>query len=80
MRIESKTVATTNIVSERDFTNLDRLRKEKNNANTIALEGIILFSNNKTLQWLTEMKSEKKSWDYENSKGENPCYDTTAEK
>lgn len=61
MRIESKTVATTNIVSERDFTNLDRLRKEKNNANTIALEGIILFSNNKTLQWLTEMKSEKKS-------------------
>ena len=61
MRIESKTVATTNIVSERDFTNLDRLRIEKTNANTISLEGIILFSNNKTLQWLTEMKSEKKS-------------------
>jgi hypothetical protein len=58
LRIESKTVAITNIVSERDFTNLDRLRKEKTNANTIALEGIILFSNNKTLQWLTEMKSE----------------------
>lgn len=80
MRIESKPVATTNIVSERDFTNLDRLRREKPNANTIALEGIILFSNNKTLQWLTKMKSEKKSCDYENNKGENPCYDTTAEK
>ena len=61
LRIESKPVATTNIVSERDFTNLDRLRREKPNANTIALEGIILFSNNKTLQWLTETKSEKKS-------------------
>jgi hypothetical protein len=44
--------STTNIVSERDFANLDRLRREKPNANTIALEGMILFTNNKTLHWL----------------------------
>jgi hypothetical protein len=45
----SVNVSTTNIVSERDFANLDRLRREKPNANTIALEGMILFTNNKTL-------------------------------
>ncbi|CAC5399448.1 unnamed protein product [Mytilus coruscus] len=55
LRVESTTVATTNIVSERDFAYLDRLRREKPNANTIALEGIILFSNNKTLRWLDDM-------------------------
>ncbi|CAG2216055.1 unnamed protein product [Mytilus edulis] len=60
LRVESTTVATTNIVSERDFANLDRLRREKPNANTIALEGIILFSNNKTLRWLDDMNVEKK--------------------
>ncbi|CAC5361729.1 unnamed protein product [Mytilus coruscus] len=61
LRVESTTVATTNIVSERDFANLDRLRREKPNANTIALEGIILFSNNKTLRWLDDMNVEKKA-------------------
>lgn len=61
LRSESKTVSTTNIVSERDFANLDRLRREKPNANTIALEGIILFTNNKTLKWLDEMEAGKKA-------------------
>ena len=42
------------IISERDFAKLDRLLREKPNATTIALEGIILFSNNKTAQWLHE--------------------------
>ncbi|CAC5363154.1 unnamed protein product [Mytilus coruscus] len=60
LRVESRTVSTTNIVSERDFANLDRLRREKPNANTIALEGINLFSNNKTLKWLDSMSVEKK--------------------
>ncbi|VDI19982.1 Hypothetical predicted protein [Mytilus galloprovincialis] len=54
LRVESTTVATT----KRDFANLDRLRREKPNANTIALEGIILFSNNKTLRWLDDMNVE----------------------
>ncbi|CAC5424272.1 unnamed protein product [Mytilus coruscus] len=50
LRDESMTVKPTNIVSERDFANLDRLKK-KPNANIIALEGLILFTNNKTLHW-----------------------------
>jgi hypothetical protein len=57
----SVNVSTTNIVSERDFANLDRLRREKPNANTIALEGMILFTNNKTLHWLDNLDAEKKS-------------------
>ncbi|CAC5393310.1 unnamed protein product [Mytilus coruscus] len=61
MRVESRTVSTTNIVADRDFANLDRLRSEKPNANTIALEGIILYSNNKTLKWLDSISVEKKA-------------------
>ena len=51
---ESKSVPNSNTISERDFAKLDRLLREKPNASTIALEGIILFSNNKTAQWLHE--------------------------
>ena len=49
---ETKSVPNSNTISERDFTKLDRLLREKPNATTIALEGLILFSNNKTAQWL----------------------------
>ncbi|CAC5420536.1 unnamed protein product [Mytilus coruscus] len=38
LREQSKSVATTNIISERDFAHLDRLQREKPNANLIALE------------------------------------------
>lgn len=55
LRTESVTVSATNIVSERDFANLDRLHRDKPNANLIALEGMILFSNNKTLSWLNSL-------------------------
>ena len=51
----SVNVSTTKIVSERDFANLDRLRREKPNANTITLERMILFTNNKTLHWLDNL-------------------------
>ena len=42
----------TNTVSERDFAKLDRLLREKPNASTLALEAMVLFSNNKTSKWL----------------------------
>ena len=42
----------TNTVSERDFAKLDRLLHEKPNASALALEAMILFSNNKTTKWL----------------------------
>ncbi|VDI49760.1 Hypothetical predicted protein [Mytilus galloprovincialis] len=41
LREQSKSVATTNIISERDFANLDRLQREKPYANLIALEELI---------------------------------------
>ena len=49
---ETKSVPNSNTISERDFAKLDRLLREKPNATTLALEGIILFSNNKTARWL----------------------------
>ncbi|CAC5387839.1 unnamed protein product [Mytilus coruscus] len=61
LKENSITVSPTNIDSERDFANLDRLRREKPNANTIALEGIILFTNNKTLNWLDNLDADKKT-------------------
>ena len=44
---EAATVANTNAVSERDFAQLDRLLRQKPRAHTVALEGMILFANNK---------------------------------
>ena len=55
---ETKSVPNSNTISERDFAKLDRLLREKPNATTLALEGIILFSNNKTARWLREKSTE----------------------
>ena len=49
---ETASVHKTNAISERDFAQLDRLLREKPNADTVALEGMILFANNKTATWL----------------------------
>ena len=51
---ETKSVPNSNTISERDFAKLDSLLREKPNATTLALEGIILLLNNKTAQWLRE--------------------------
>ena len=51
---KTKSVPNSNTISERDFAKLDSLLREKPNATTLALEGIILFSNNKTAWWLRE--------------------------
>ena len=49
---EIASVPKTNVVSERDFAQLDRLLQQKPNASTLALEAMILFANNKTASWL----------------------------
>ena len=49
---EIASVPKTNVVSERDFAQLDRLLRQKPNASTLALEAMILFANNKTASWL----------------------------
>jgi len=45
---ETASVPTTNVSPERDFAILDRLMQQKPNANTIALEAMILYSRNNT--------------------------------
>ena len=50
---ETKSVPKTNVISERDFGQLDHLVREKPNASTLSLEAMVLFSN-KTAQWLNK--------------------------
>lgn len=57
---ETKSVPKTNVVSERDFAQLDRLLREKPNASTLSLEGMIMFSNNKTGDWLRSKPEEER--------------------
>eukprot|EP00117_Sycon_ciliatum_P036187 scpid41604/ scgid27282/ len=52
-------VSKTNTVSERDFAMLDRLMREKPNSSTAALEGMILYSHNKTDSWLQEKSADE---------------------
>ena len=57
---EIASVPTTNVSPERDFAILDRLMQQKPNANTIALEAIIMYSQNKTSAWLQEKSEDEK--------------------
>ena len=52
LEVETGSAPNTNVISERDFAKLDRLLREKTNASTITLQAMVLFSNNKTAQWL----------------------------
>ncbi len=59
---ETASVPTTNVAPERDFAVLDRLMSQKPNATTIALESLLLYSQNKTSDWLnskTEVEKER---------------------
>ncbi|XP_041481824.1 uncharacterized protein LOC121428993 [Lytechinus variegatus] len=49
-----------NLCAERMFAGLDYLKRKMPNANTVALEGILLWSLNKTRDYLDEMSDEKK--------------------
>ena len=60
LTIETKLAPKTNIISEKDFAKLGRLLCEKPNATTLSLEGMILFANNQTSQWLNSKPVEKK--------------------
>ncbi|XP_065182489.1 uncharacterized protein LOC135813316 [Sycon ciliatum] len=60
-RVQTASVSNTNVVSERDFAQLDRLIREKLNSRTIALEGMIMFSNNKTAEWLTSKPAQEQA-------------------
>ena len=49
---------TTNILSERDFAQMDRKVNQKQNISTIGASGVIMFMNNKTGKWLSEKDGE----------------------
>ena len=57
---ETASVPTTNVSPERDFAILDRLMQQKPNANTIALEAMIMYSQNRTSTWLQGKSEEEK--------------------
>ena len=57
---ETASVPTTNVSPECDFAILDRLMQQKPNANTIALEAMILYSRNNTSDWLQKKTEEEK--------------------
>ena len=58
--LETKSVPVTNVTPERDFAVLDRLMSQKPNASYIAIESLLLFSHNKTSEWLENKSSEEK--------------------
>lgn len=60
LKAEANSVPKTNVISERDFALLDRLLRQKPNSHTVALEGLILFSNNKTAKWLSSKTDEER--------------------
>jgi hypothetical protein len=57
---ETISVPKTNLVPERDFAILDQMLSQKPNARYIALESMILFSQNKTSDWLQRKSPEEK--------------------
>ena len=57
---EVASVPTTNVSPKCDFAMLDGLIREKPNARAIALESIILYSHNKTSNWLNQKASEER--------------------
>ena len=57
---ETLSVPITNVNPERDFVVLDRMLLQKPNAKYIALEAMILFTQNKTSEWLRKKPAEEK--------------------
>ena len=56
-----KNVPSTNMIGERDFAQLDLLIRKKPSARLITLETIIMWTNNKTPEWLDSLTHEQRS-------------------
>lgn len=74
VRAKTKSVPTTNTISERDFAKFDRLIREKPHASTLALEAHILFTNNKTSKWLNQKSIAERSKMMEEARTNAPYY------
>ena len=58
---ETVSVSTTNSIAEHNFGMIDRLIREKPNANMIKYEAIIMNRSNKTSEWRKNLSPEKRS-------------------
>ena len=58
---ETVSVSTTNSIAERSFGMLDKLIRERPNANMITYETIIMNRINKTSEWRKNLSPEKRS-------------------
>lgn len=56
-----KNVPSTNLIGERDFAQLDLLIRKKPSARLTTLETIIMWTNNKTPEWLDSLTPEQRS-------------------
>ena len=72
---ETVSVSTSNSIAERNFGMLDRLIREKPNANMITYEAIIMNKSDKTSEWSKNLSPEKRSlmmkWARESSATQN---------
>ena len=57
---ETASLKKVNVISERDFAQLDRFVREKPNATSLAIESFIMLGNNKTAQWLSTKPEEER--------------------
>ena len=71
---ETKSVKPTNTISERDFAKMDRLIREKPNASVLAIEAPVLFTNNKTTEWLSSKSPTEKEVLFSNARKLAPLH------
>ena len=63
LMLESESTPNENVFTESNFGGLDRLMREKPNANEITLESIIMCKSNKTHQWRDgSRETEREKW------------------
>ena len=58
---ENKLCKRTNILSERDFAQMDRKVKQKPNISTFEASGLIMYLNNNVKGWIDEKEQEEQA-------------------
>ncbi|XP_072040335.1 uncharacterized protein [Amphiura filiformis] len=74
LREETTSCPKDNLAPERMFAGLDYLRRKMPNANTVAFEGILLWSLNKTRKYLDDMTDSQRSRYIEDARKNRPSF------
>lgn len=72
IRMETKLMPKTNTISERDFDQLDLIKRTKPNMSVFSIEASIMFSNNKSCQFLSSMDTHKKNELFDDARRQGP--------